>query len=84
MSAKEKQLVVDDRSANRAAKLVPLQPVVLKRKGIARVQRSLAQKLKRIAMKVIRAGLRYRVDRARGVDAVLRLQSTCFHLELLQ
>ena len=80
----EKQFVADDRSSDCSTELIPLETIVRKRECISSVERAIAQKFKKISVKVVRARLCYRVHRTGGVEAVLGGQATGFHLELLQ
>ena len=84
IAGEEKQFIFYDRSAYDSAELVALQSVALEGEEVARVQSAVAEELEQIAMKLVGAGLRDGVHRGAGVKAVLRLQHTGFHLELLQ
>ena len=65
----EKQLVVLDRPTERAAELVALQPVVAAKAAVLRtlkkadrVELVIAHEIEDIAVKIVRAGFRHRVD----------------------
>src|SRR5207247_9512281 len=81
--AKEEQLVLYDRHAERSTKLVSLQRVPFRRKEVSRVKNSIPYKFKRIAMKVVRTRLGDDVHIRRCVHAILRLQRAGFDFEFL-
>ena len=91
IGAEEKQFVLHDRPAQRAAELAPLQAIVLRlavrifgRKRADGVEAMVAQELERVPGEAIRAGLRNRVHRGAGVDAVLRGEAARGDPKLLQ
>ena len=83
-ASKEKQFVFQNRTADGSAKLVELEPVIRYSERITRVERSIANEFKQVAMKVIRAGLRDRVHGSGRVTAILRLESAGLDFKLLQ
>src|SRR5436190_18192599 len=84
IAAEEKHLVLDNRSADRATKLVASKAVAGRRKVVACVEVVVADELGRAAMKLVGAGIRDQVHRRRGAMPVARRQRARFHLELLQ
>src|SRR5262249_44441471 len=57
--AEEKQPVRFDRSTEGSAELVPLQRTLGCRKIVARIEKVVAHEFKKVAMKLVRSGLRY-------------------------
>ena len=84
MSAKEKQLVLDNRPADDAAKLVALQTISLGGERIARVENFVADKFKQVAMNCVGTRFGYAIDGAGRMLSVLRRHGAGFHLELLK
>src|SRR6266498_1956636 len=84
IAAEEKQLVLSDGAAQRAAELVALQTAALRGEEIPRVEFVITHELEQVAMKFIRARFRDDVDRRRGVMAVARGQGAGLGLEFLQ
>src|ERR1700674_4596724 len=91
IASEDKQLVFDDRAAQRAAELILVQNllgggagrVVAIVEEIIRVEDGVAQELKRGPVKLVRAGLRNDVDVGAGVPAVACIVSRGLNLELL-
>src|SRR5206468_1928508 len=84
ISAKEKQFVFDNRPAQHTTELIALQRIALCGEEVSRVQRTVAQKLERVSMKLIRTRLRHRVNSSAGMKTVLRLQNAGLDFEFLQ
>src|SRR5262249_55446008 len=75
-----KQLVLDNRTADRAAELVAVERIVCWRKEIAGVERTIAQELKKVTVDLVGARARHNVHyTARGVaelgGEVIRIKS---------
>src|SRR6185312_8372217 len=85
---KPKQLVMDDGSANRAAKLVAEKRVRLgwTRGELLRqcIKDAVAIKIEYVAVDLVCPGLRNNVDHTARVQTIAGGQSTGFHAELLQ
>src|SRR5205823_3463122 len=84
LSNKEEQLVLDDRSAERAAELIPFQAVLAGGVKVLCVERAVSEKFESIAVKRIRSGLRHGIDGAGRMMTILGRQSAGFHLEFLK
>ena len=85
VSSKEEQLVLQDRSAQRSAELVPLEVVAFQRKKVSGIESVIANELKCVAVKFIRARLRNCVDlAARSSASSGGGAATDLHLELLK
>src|SRR5207244_4895510 len=84
LSAEEEELVLDERSPDRAAKLIPFQIVARRCKRVARVENAIAKEFENVTMNTVRSGLGYAVDRGGRVMAVLRGQCAGLDLELLK
>jgi Carboxypeptidase regulatory-like domain len=67
VSRKEEDLVLFDRTADRAAELVTLEGVPGRREEVPRVKIPIAEEFEAVTMHRIRAGLRYSVDLGSGV-----------------
>src|SRR5262249_54580090 len=72
VSAEEEQLLFPDRPAKRTSELVTLQSVVRCREEISSVERSVAQELENIPVKLVRPRLGDCVYRRAGVQPVPR------------
>ncbi len=81
---KEKQFVFEDRPANCPAELVTLDGISSHREGIPRVENSIPDKFKHIAMKIIRTGFCNEADRTRGFADGCGRCSAGLDFELLQ
>src|SRR6202043_3302539 len=84
--AKEEGLVVPNRSAQRAAKLIQLERSLRSRRPVedlTRIEGAVAQILEDAAMQIVGARLRDDVDLAAGAAAVLRRVHRRRHRELL-
>ena len=79
-TAEEEQFVLLDRSADRAAELIPLQGVGRLGGGVVRVEGVVADKFEERAVKIIGSGLRDGIDRGRRVVSVLRRQMRWFRV----
>ena len=91
IAAEEEQPVAHDRPAERPAELVPRQPVVLslavrpyRRKPARRIEALVAKELEQVAVEVVGARLRDRVDRRPGSHAVVGRQAARRDAEFLQ
>ena len=85
IASEEEELVLQNRSTQRSAKLIALQIVSLQGKEVSSVERVIAHKLKRVAMQLIRARLGDRVDLAARSPAAARSGAAAdFHLKLLE
>ena len=84
VAAEQEQLVLHDRRAQRAAKLIAVQIVLLRREVVALVEAVVAVELERVAVDLVRSGLGHQVDRRGGMVAVPRRQRAGLDLELLQ
>src|SRR5690348_2221295 len=83
ISGEEKQLVFLYRPADNAAKLVPLQAVSSGGVGSAGVEEIVANILKRVAVKRIRAVLGDDVYSSRRILSIPRTQGACLYVEFL-
>ena len=83
ISAKEEKLVLHDGAAECAPELISLQRVALRRKEVSSVEDPIPHKFKRIAVEIVRTGLRNDVHISRCMYAILCLQSAGFDLEFL-
>ena len=87
----EEELVLPNWAADRAAELIALQRRAEPRGswfgagegGVPGVEHEIPHVFKGVAVKLIRAGLRDRVDRSRRMRAILSRQRTGLHLEFL-
>ena len=70
----EKDLILSNRTARRAAELVLIERPAGGRKIVARVEVRVAREFKRIAVKCVRAGFRHDVDLAAAELAVFRIE----------
>src|SRR5205807_4304874 len=70
IARKEKQLVLLDRTAERAAELMAFQTIVLDGEEVARIERIVTYKFKDIAVKRIRAGLHDAVHGGSGMHSI--------------
>ena len=84
IAAEQEQLVLDDRRAERAAELIAVQAVALRREEVARVETVVAEELEGVAVHFVRSRLGHQVHRRCGVMPVPRRQRARLHLELLQ
>ena len=84
IAAEEKQLVLHDRPADRAAELIALECVAARSKCVARVEHSISNEFKQVAVNFVRSGLGHKADRARRLHAFIGRASAGFNLELLQ
>ena len=62
VTSKEEELILHDRAAHRASKLVALQRIPGAREGIPRVKYSVTDKFEKAAVKLVRPGLRDETD----------------------
>ena len=83
-AAEEEELVVDNRSSDRSAELVPFERIANRCEEVSRVENPIAYELEKVPVKFVGAGLGYDVDRAGTVLPVLRRQSAGLDLELLK
>src|SRR6185503_21028795 len=91
VAAKEKELVLDDRPAERSAKLMAQQTVVLplavrpdRRKLIGRVEPFVPVELEQVPVDDVGARLRHRIDRSARAHTVVGGESAGRDPELLQ
>src|SRR6266571_931890 len=84
VSAEEEQPVFDERTANRAAELAPLQRIPFRREEISGVELAVAHELEKIPVELIRSRFGHAAHLRAGVSALLRILCTCGHFELLQ
>ncbi len=84
VAAEEKQLVVQNGSANVGSVLIPLERVDPAGDAVARVGVVVAEELEHAAVELIRPRFGDDVDRAAGVETVLRREPGGLHRELLQ
>ena len=83
-AAEEKQLVLHDRPANDAAKLIALHRIAIARKCIAGIEDSVANELEHTAMELIRARFRHYDNCASRMESILSRYSAGFDFEFLK
>ena len=84
ITTEEKDSVSLNRPAQRSAELVAFDAVAHGRESISGIEYSIADKLKQIAMKLVRARFRHQAHRASGLHTTLRRRRAGLDLELLQ
>src|SRR5207247_9119271 len=84
VAAEEKQLILLDRTADNASKLIPLVCVPLFGEGVAGIEFIVPHELEQIAVKLVATRSRYGVDGRGCVEPILRLHRACLHLEFLE
>ena len=77
------ELVLDERSADREAVLIPLQLVLSAREKVARIQRRVANEPEGVSVYRIRSGLGDHVERAAGKPALFDAHVAGLRAELL-
>ena len=84
VAGKKEQLILDDRAANHAAKLISLQRITARCEEIPRVEEVVPHELEYIPVDGVGSTLGDGIYRGRGVLSVARRKSAGFHFELLQ
>ena len=81
--SEEKQLVLEDRSTDRGAKLVLNQFRIARGKEVSRVDGVVPVELEEIAVQCVRAGFQRSIDDPSHCSAELSRQPVCLYLEFL-
>src|SRR5205807_1742508 len=84
ISAEEKQLVLDERTTDRAAILVPLQRISFRGEKVSRVELCIPNEFKHVAVKLIRSGSRGAAHLRARVNSLLCILRSGGHFEFLQ
>src|SRR5436309_320822 len=84
ITGKEERPIGLDWATEGAAKLISLERILSCRRPVARVEGAVAQELKCISMKLVRAGFGDYVHHGAGVLAILRAVVTRLHAEFLK
>ena len=84
IASEEEQFVLHNRPAEHASELVAFQGIAPGRKGIPRIEDSIANEFEQIAVEIIAAALGYHADCAGSMKTKTRRCRTGFEFELLQ